>query len=73
MENFNIKKFKSQLQNYSPIPFWFINKIPTTAEIASQIKEMKDKGIEEFFIHARMGLEVPDYIKAPPIPGFIEE
>ncbi len=65
MKNFNLRVFKNPGREYSIIPFWFINKIPKRDEIEQQLSEMKEKKVEQFFIHPRMGLEVPDYIKSP--------
>lgn len=40
-------------------PFWFWNDRLSADEIHWQIKEMADKGIKGFFIHARQGLVQP--------------
>lgn len=41
------------------IPFWFWNGAMDEAEMAWQLKEYKDKGIDSLFIHGRFGLGVP--------------
>ena len=43
---------------HSPIPFWFWNDDLNEEHLIFQINEMKDKGIDEFIIHARRGLSV---------------
>jgi len=44
---------------YRPIPFWFWNGDLDEDELDRQLREMRDKGVLEAFIHARRGLEVP--------------
>lgn len=44
---------------YRPIPFWFWNGDLNEDELDRQLREMRDKGVMEAFIHARRGLEVP--------------
>ena len=44
---------------YRPIPFWFWNGELEESELDRQLREMKDKGVLEAFIHARRGLLVP--------------
>lgn len=39
-----------------PHAFWFWNGELTEAELARQLDEMQDNGVEEFFIHPRQGL-----------------
>lgn len=69
MENFNPENFKNPSEEFSPVPFWFINKILEKDTIEYQLTQMKEKGVDAFFIHARMGLEVPEYIPSPPYKG----
>jgi hypothetical protein len=64
-DSFQIENFKNLQIGFSPVPFWFINIIPDRKTIEFQLNEMEEKGIEGFFIHARMGLEVPEYIPEP--------
>jgi hypothetical protein len=59
-----LERFQNPPKEYTIMPFWFINKVPTREEIVRQIREMKAKGVYGFFIHARRGLEVPP-IKEP--------
>ncbi len=44
---------------FRPIPFWFWNGELDERELDRQLREMKDKGVLEAFIHARRGLLVP--------------
>lgn len=53
------KLFADPPGTYRPIPFWFWNGEMEEAEIDRQLREMKDKGVLEAFIHARRGLLVP--------------
>jgi hypothetical protein len=59
-----LQRFRDPPPEYTIMPFWFINKLPSSDEIAWQVREMKAKGVHGFFIHARRGLEVPP-IKEP--------
>lgn len=43
-------------KEYTPMPFWFWNDDLSEAEIKRQMEEMKDKGIDGFVIHPRLGL-----------------
>lgn len=61
-------EFKDPPKEYSVLPFWFINKFAPKEEFSRQVREMIDKGVYGFFIHARRGLEVPDPVKAPKKP-----
>lgn len=53
------KAFADPPGTYRPIPFWFWNGEMEEAEIDRQLREMKEKGVLEAFIHARKGLLVP--------------
>lgn len=44
------------LQEFTPIPFWFWNDYLSEKDILRQMKEMKDKGVDGFVIHPRKGL-----------------
>lgn len=56
-------KIKEELadppKEYRCAPFWSWNGRLDTDELRWQIREMKDKGIGGFFMHARGGLETP--------------
>ncbi|MBE5743016.1 MAG: hypothetical protein E7360_06875 [Clostridiales bacterium] len=45
------------LRDYRPVPFWSWNDELEPEELVRQIRDMKDKGIGGFFMHARGGLE----------------
>ena len=47
----------SNLKDYRPVPFWSWNDNLKIDELIRQIRDMKDKGIGGFFMHARGGLE----------------
>lgn len=52
-----IQTLKGNLRDYRPIPFWSWNDNLEPDELVRQIRDMKDKGIGGFFMHARGGLE----------------
>ena len=64
-EKFRIENFIDPPREFSILPFWFINKVPSEGEIREQIDKMRDKHVYGFFIHARRGLDVPP-LKSPP-------
>lgn len=41
---------------FTPVPFWFWNDDLKETEIKRQMTEMKDKGVDAFVIHPRLGL-----------------
>lgn len=45
------------LRDYRPVPFWSWNDDLEPDELVRQIRDMKDKGIGGFFMHARGGLK----------------
>lgn len=51
-------RFKNPPKGYGLVPFWFWNDDLKEEHLLFQIREMYDKGIEGFIIHARKGLEV---------------
>ncbi len=59
----NIKELKEILKNphdeFSVAPFWLLNGDLNEKELLRQLKEIYLKGIREFFIHPRFGLEIP--------------
>ena len=71
-----IEKYRNQFlqpdSEFSPFPFWFWNDVLDKTEINRQIEAFKEKGIEGFVIHPRIGLplemgylsdEFMDYVK----------
>lgn len=54
-----LQNFAEPPEGYGPIPFWFWNDDLKEENLLYQINEMYDKGIREFLIHARLGLQVP--------------
>jgi hypothetical protein len=46
-------------REYGPAPFWFLNEKLDEEELSWQIREMKEKGLSGYVMHARYGLEVP--------------
>ncbi|MCR5723796.1 MAG: hypothetical protein K6G80_01765 [Treponema sp.] len=48
--------FRIPAAEFSPIPFWFWNDELTEAEIKRQMTAFKEKGIDGFVIHPRLGL-----------------
>ncbi|MCM8785322.1 MAG: hypothetical protein NC899_03645 [Candidatus Omnitrophica bacterium] len=59
--NFIIENFKNPPQKFNLYPFWFLNYILDKNTLKKQIREMKEKGVGGFFIHARSGLLYPAY------------
>lgn len=58
----NLKKeFYNPSEEFSMIPFWFLNGDLNKDEILRQMTDFKDKGIDAFVIHPRIGL--PDNIE----------
>ena len=53
------KEFLNPSNEYGPSPFWFLNERLDLDELSWQIKQMKDKGLSGYVMHARYGLEVP--------------
>ena len=53
----NIKNhFLNPNEDFTPIPFWFWNDELEEAEIIRQIHDMKEKSIDGFVIHPRIGM-----------------
>jgi hypothetical protein len=51
--------FRNPPTAYRLVPFWFWNGDMDPEKIVQQIREMAEKGIGGFFIHARQGLAIP--------------
>ena len=49
-------EFLHPSEEFSPMPFWFWNDELTEAEIDRQMTAFKEKGVDGFVIHPRMGL-----------------
>ncbi|GHU99545.1 hypothetical protein FACS1894211_05140 [Clostridia bacterium] len=52
-----IKILKSDLKEYTSIPFWSWNNELDEAELIKQIRAFKSQGIDGFIMHARTGLK----------------
>ncbi len=52
-----IHEFEHPSTEFSPMPFWFWNDTLTEAEISRQMHAFKDKGVDGFVIHPRLGLD----------------
>jgi len=52
-----LKRLKSNLKNYSSVPFWSWNDELEEDELVRQIHLMKEANIGGFFMHARAGLK----------------
>ena len=52
-----IQEFERPSEEFSPVPFWFWNDTLTEDELCRQICAFKEKGVDGFVIHARMGLD----------------
>jgi hypothetical protein len=53
------KDFINPPQEFGPAPFWFLNERLDENELSWQIRQMKEKGLSGYVMHARYGLEVP--------------
>ena len=51
--------FSDPPREFGPAPFWFLNEKLDEAELSWQIREMHEKGLSGYVMHARYGLEVP--------------
>lgn len=59
MQDNNLRdNFMNPPEGYGMVPFWFWNDDLDEEHLLFQMKEMKEKGIEEFIIHARLGIRV---------------
>ena len=45
-------------QIHSPVPFWFLNGHIEEWHIVRELEMMREKGISEFVVHPRYGLDV---------------
>lgn len=53
----NLKKeFLQPSEEFTPIPFWFWNDYLTEEELDRQMLAFKEKGVDGFVIHPRLGL-----------------
>ena len=52
-----IRDFENPAPEFSPMPFWFWNDTLTEEEISRQMHAFKDKGVDGFVIHPRLGLD----------------
>ena len=52
-----IHEFEHPAEEFSPMPFWFWNDILTEEEILRQMTAFKEKGVDGFVIHPRLGLD----------------
>lgn len=52
-----IWEFEHPAAEFSPIPFWFWNDTLTETEISRQIRAFREKGVDGFVIHPRLGLD----------------
>lgn len=52
-----VYEFEHPSSEFSPIPFWFWNDTLTEAELSRQIHAFKEKGVDGFVVHARLGLD----------------
>jgi hypothetical protein len=47
-----------------PCTYWFWHRIPTSAEIRTQLAQMREAGIMSFQVQARLSLPMEDYLNA---------
>jgi hypothetical protein len=51
--------FMNPPREFGPASFWFLNEKLDETELSWQIREMAEKGLSGYVMHARYGLEVP--------------
>ena len=51
-----INDLNGSLEEYTPIPFWFINDALTKEKLRSQLEDFKSKGVDGVVIHPRIGI-----------------
>ncbi len=51
-----LKQIECPGREYTPIPFWFINAALSREELKRQILDFKEKGIDGFVLHPRIGI-----------------
>ncbi|PNV78980.1 MAG: hypothetical protein C0179_08120, partial [Fervidicoccus sp.] len=59
MNNDMEREFQNPTSEYRLAPFWFLNRDLKDEELVRQIKEMHEKGVDGFILHARHGLLTP--------------
>ncbi len=57
------EEFTSLPQDFGPVPWWMWTGKMRKPEMLKQMKDMKEKGIAEFFIFAVYGLEYPHFLQ----------
>ena len=43
-------------EEFTPVPFWFLNDRPDEEKIAEQLKDIKEKGVDAIVLHPRIGI-----------------
>ena len=43
-------------EEFTPVPFWFLNDRPDQEKIAEQLKDIKEKGVDAIVLHPRIGI-----------------
>ena len=43
-------------EEFTPVPFWFLNDRPDQEKIAEQLKDIKAKGVDAIVLHPRIGI-----------------
>ena len=57
------ESFARLSSDFGPVPWWCWTGKMEKKEVIRQLKDMKEKGINEFFIMAMYGLEFPSFLK----------
>ena len=57
MEDRILERIRAEAPGYGPLPFWSWNDRLEPEELRRQIRNMKEIGMNGFFMHARGGLE----------------
>lgn len=56
-----VKELMHPSEEYSPIPFWFLNDAPDRDKIRNQLADFMEKGVDGIVLHPRIGIpeEIP--------------
>ena len=51
-----LKQLQDPSEEFTPVPFWFFNDRPDEEKIAQELKDYKQKGVDAFVLHPRIGI-----------------
>lgn len=56
MINKIIEELKNPDEEFSPVPFWFLNDRLEETELKRQMEDFNDKGVNRVVLHPRIGI-----------------